>query len=300
VTEPCELGLVGCGHWGRHILRDLRTLGCRVHVVARSAESVERARGGGAASVVASIAELPALSGYVVATPTSTHAEIVAELVANRSEPVFVEKPLCTSSADAEHIVAIGGSRVFVMDKWRYHPGVLELARIARAGELGAVSAIHARRVTDANRHPDVDTVWTHAPHDLSIASEILGEVPPARFAVAELEGTRRVGLVGTLGGPPWFTFEISCRAPGHRRELRMVCEQGTAVLDGGWAEEVVILREDADPERRGLDGELPLLAELRAFVGHLAGGSPPKSTAAEGAEVVRRIEELGTLAEPA
>jgi predicted dehydrogenase len=93
VTARSELSLVGCGTWGRHILRDLRTLGCRVHVVARSAESVERAREGGAASIVGSVAELPAVNGHVVATPTSTHAAIVGELVATRAEPMFVEKP---------------------------------------------------------------------------------------------------------------------------------------------------------------------------------------------------------------
>jgi predicted dehydrogenase len=300
MTAGLELGLVGCGRWGSLILRDLRTLGCQVHVVARSPESAERAREGGATSLVASIADLPDVSGYVVATTSRTHAEVVDELLATRVGPIYVEKPLCTSVADAERIVAVGAERVFVMDKWRYHPGVLELARIARSGELGPISAIHTRRVSDADRHPDVDTVWTHAPHDLAIAQEILGELPPARFAVGELEGAKRVGLVGTLGGPPWFNLEISCRAPGHRRELRMVCETGTAILDGGWAEEVMILRDGADPERRLLEGELPLLAELRAFVAYLAGGPTPKSSAAEGAAMVRRIVELGALAESA
>ena len=53
VRHPAELsggtrvvvGLVGCGRWGRHILRDLVSLGCEVPVVARSDASVARARG---------------------------------------------------------------------------------------------------------------------------------------------------------------------------------------------------------------------------------------------------------------
>jgi predicted dehydrogenase len=300
MTARREIGLVGCGRWGRHILRDLHVLGCRVHVVSRSSDSVARAREAGAASIVASIADLPDVGGYVVATTSSTHAATVDELLATRTGPIFVEKPLCTSTVDAERIAAVGRERVFVMDKWRYHPGVLELARIARSGELGAINSVHTRRVTDADHHPDVDTIWTHAPHDLAIAQEILGDLPPARFAVAEQEGAKRVGLIGTLGGPPWFSLEISRRAPGHRRELRMVCEAGTATLDGGWAEEVAIVRDGRDPERRSTGGELPLLAELRAFVDHVTGGPPPKSTAAEGAAVVRRIVELGELAETA
>ena len=60
-----QVGLVGCGSWGQFILRDLRSLGCRVAVVARSAES--RARADGAAVVVESIGELPEVDGIVVA-----------------------------------------------------------------------------------------------------------------------------------------------------------------------------------------------------------------------------------------
>ncbi len=63
-----EVGLVGCGNWGRHILRDLVALGCRTTVVARSQESRARAGEGGAAAVVQSVADLPAVAGVVVAT----------------------------------------------------------------------------------------------------------------------------------------------------------------------------------------------------------------------------------------
>lgn len=43
-----HVGLVGCGNWGRHILRDLLALDCDVTVVARSEASRARARDGGA------------------------------------------------------------------------------------------------------------------------------------------------------------------------------------------------------------------------------------------------------------
>jgi predicted dehydrogenase len=52
--------------------------------------------------------------------------------------------------------------------------------------------------------------------------------------------------------------------------------------------------REDQLIEAKG---ELPLLAELRAFVEHVNGGPAPKSSAAEGALIVRRIEQALELA---
>jgi hypothetical protein len=87
------VGLVGCGNWGWHILRDLIALGCEVPVVARSAESKARAREGGAAAIVDEIASLPRLDGAVVATSTSSHAVVLDELLA-LDVPALCEKPL--------------------------------------------------------------------------------------------------------------------------------------------------------------------------------------------------------------
>lgn len=299
VSGP-RVALAGCGRWGRHILRDLHSLGCEVPVVARSAESRQRAVDGGAAEIVATMADLGEVEGVVVATPTSTHAGVVEEALA-LGVPVFVEKPLTADLASARRLAAAAPDRLFVMDKWRYHPGVAELARIARSGELGEVVGLHTRRVTLGHRYSDVDTVWIHAPHDLAIALEILGELPAPRRAVPELVGGELAGLTAILGEAPWLVIEVSTLAPAHRRELRLVCEGGVAQLDGGYAESVAIGRAgaiDADSvEHRSVEGELPLLAELRAFVEHLRGGPPPLSSAAEGVAIVETVEEMIALA---
>lgn len=295
-----RVALAGCGRWGRHILRDLLSLGCEVPVVARSEASRGRASEGGATAIVADLESLGEVDGIVVATPTSTHAEVVEEAL-GIGVPVYVEKPLTADAESARCLAAAAPDRLFVMDKWRYHPGVRELARIARSGELGAVVGIHTRRVTLGHRYSDVNTVWIHAPHDLAIALEILGEVPVPRSAVPELVGGELSGMTAVLGASPWVVIEVSTLAPGHRRELRLVCEDGVAQLDGGYAEHVAVGRagsiDEEGIERRPVGGELPLLAELRAFVEHLSGGPAPLSSAADGALIVERVAATIDLA---
>ena len=94
------VGLIGCGQWGAHVLRDLRSLGCDVPVLARSEASVARARAGGAAIVVPRMAELGTVDALVVVTPIATHAAVVDEAL-ELDVPVFVEKPLCDDVEDA-------------------------------------------------------------------------------------------------------------------------------------------------------------------------------------------------------
>jgi predicted dehydrogenase len=302
MNKTANVGLIGCGRWGALILRDLKSLGCRVIAVARSEHSRQRATAGGA-EVVGSVDALPAVDGIVISTPTSTHAEVVSSVL-GREVPIYVEKPLTISPFEADRIAAHGAGRVFVMDKWRYHPGVLEIGRIARSGELGPVVGLRTSRLGWGSSHDDVDAPWVLAPHDLSIALEILGTVLPARAAAAEVSDGDVVGLVGVCGASPWHVFEVSAQRRLNDRSIRLLCQHGIAELTDSYADCVLITRgkvgrvnQAPEPERRPVGNEMPLLRELEAFVQHLEGGPPPHSSASEGAAIVRVLAELRAMA---
>ena len=294
-AETESVGLVGCGRWGEKILRDLRALGCRVPVVARSLESVRRAEAGGAERVVESVELLGDVGGVVVATPTATHAAVARDAL-ELGVPVYVEKPMAADPADADRLVREGAGRLFVMDKWRHHAGIEALRDLARSEELGAPIGVHCTRESWGSPHRDVDSVWIHLPHDLAIGLEILGELPPPAAAVAEVTDGWPSGMHALLGERPWLAITHSANAPQHRRHTRLVAEHGSAWLPDGFADHIQVARGrpgDTEPERRPISEEWPLVRELRAFVEHLGGGPPPRSSAAEGATIVRRVAEL-------
>jgi len=147
------------------------------------------------------------------------------------------------------------------------------------------------------NGHEE-DATWVLAPHDLAIALEVLGEVPRPKAAAGVWDGERLVTLHAMLESDRgWHVTEISERAAGIERRVELHCDDGVAVLEGGWDEHVVIYTPDGGSQPLETPGELPLLAELRAFVGYVAGGAPPKSTFAEGAATVHGIVAMRSLA---
>ena len=96
------------------------------------------------------------------------------------------------------------------------------------------------------------------------------------------------------LGDKPWFALESSTAHPIQRREIRLVCREGVATLADSYADHVLVTRGEPDAgtrdeEARPISTEFPLLRELRAFLEHLDGGPPPKSSAAEAVADVRR-----------
>jgi predicted dehydrogenase len=187
------------------------------------------------------------------------------------------------------------------MDKWRYHPGIEALRDIARSREMGPVIGLSTWRLDWGSPHADVDAVWILAPHDLSIALEVLGHIPEPRAAVAESGAKGLSSLSAILGSDPWLRLEVSELYPTKRREVRLHLREGTAVLADGYDAHVEITRRGPDGapliEKRLVGDAMPLYRELEAFVGHLAGGPAPKSSAAEGALVVNVIARLRAMA---
>jgi predicted dehydrogenase len=89
---------------------------------------------------------------------------------------------------------------------------------------------------------------------------------------------------------------------PVRKREIRLICDGGVATLTSPYADHVVVTRGDPNAgerieEQRPISVEYPLLRELRAFLEHLAGGPPPKSSAEEAVADVAAIERLRELA---
>lgn len=302
MSHAPRIGLIGCGRWGRNILRDLVQLGCETFVADSTPSAHALARDIGASATVVSATELPPVDGIVIASPTSTHAAMV-RAVAPRVVPIFCEKPLTADLASAEALSGTLRAPLFVMDKWRYHPGIECLRDVARSQSLGPVLGLRTTRFGWENLHDDVDAVWILAPHDLSIALEILGEIPAPRAAVAERGGGRVTGICATLGNDPWLAIDVSTRNGQRQRRVELHCRDGIAVLGDASADHVAIIRNGALPgevERRSIGTEMPLLRELRVFVEFLSGGAPPRSTLADGLSVVRSLTALLAQADSA
>lgn len=293
------IGLIGCGAWGRFILRDLKSCGARVHVVARTEASIRNATAHGADTVVSRLTDLPCVDGYVVAAPTSLHAEVIEALLPS-GRPIFTEKPMTANIASARRIAEAAGDRVFVMHKWRYHPGIERLRCEIAEGSLGELRAVHIQRWGWGCPHADVNAIWILMPHDLSIILHWLGRVPPLRWARPTIAGSAELGLLARLedeGGPP-ITIDMSIAAPEHRRAFTVIGSKASMELRDSYDTDIRVRRGapaeiGAAEERIAIGREMPLLLELQAFLAHLDGGPPPMSSAQEGMAIVERTADI-------
>ena len=140
-----DAGIVGLGWWGNRLVESVQGNSDRirfVHGVARdpaAKQEIARRHGLVLSPSLAAMLRDPAVQAVVLATPHSLHRAGI-EAVAAAGKPVFCEKPLTLTTADA--VAAVGAARaagtlLAVGHNRRFLPALGEMKRLVAAGELG-------------------------------------------------------------------------------------------------------------------------------------------------------------------
>ena len=155
-VEPLRVGIVGGGFMARVHAGAVRSAGARVVALASSsaASAAHAAASLGVDTSHESVDDLvtdPGVDVVHVCSPNATHAPVaLAALAAGKH--VVCEKPLATSSAEAEALVEAAragrlvGAVPFV---YRYHPMVREARARVATGEVGRVLSVRGSYLQD-------------------------------------------------------------------------------------------------------------------------------------------------------
>jgi myo-inositol 2-dehydrogenase/D-chiro-inositol 1-dehydrogenase len=134
-------GMISGAHGAAATFLQMPIVGVASRTVERAAQQAERL-----STVAMSYADLPGSAEIVVvSTPPQMHAADTLRLL-EAGAAVVVEKPLCTTLADADALVAAAaanGQRVLYAENLAYAPVVREL--IAQAGRLGPLTHLEIR-----------------------------------------------------------------------------------------------------------------------------------------------------------
>jgi predicted dehydrogenase len=138
-----KAALIGLGWWGQTILKNIANSTVIKPVLAvdplDSARAVASGLGIGTAPHFEDALAHPDVEAVILCTPQDRHAgQIVA--AARSGRHVFCEKPLCTTSADAEAAIAAireAGVQLGIGHERRFEPAVIDMRRRFAAGEFG-------------------------------------------------------------------------------------------------------------------------------------------------------------------
>jgi UDP-2-acetamido-3-amino-2,3-dideoxy-glucuronate N-acetyltransferase len=177
------IAVVGSGYWGRNLVRNFHELGVLRAVCdtqPKALEEAERKYGVHSTLFVDEILSDPAIDAVVIATPAVLHYELVRRALLSGKD-AFVEKPLALRTTEARELVDLARARkriLMVGHILEYHPAILELKKLISLGELGKIQYIYSSRLNLGKLRTEENILWSFAPHDISAALFLLGELP--------------------------------------------------------------------------------------------------------------------------
>lgn len=180
------VGVVGCGYWGPNLARNLSQhpsaeLTALCDLDPDRLEHMRRLHPGASTFTrFQRFLETPRLDAVVVATPVKSHHALAkAALLAGKH--VLIEKPMASSAAECEDLIAIARSEGLILmvgHTYLFSSPVRKIADIIRGGGLGELKYINCQRLNLGLFQQDINVAWDLAPHDLAIILHLMGELP--------------------------------------------------------------------------------------------------------------------------
>lgn len=313
-----RVAVVGFGYWGPNLARNFHQLaGAQLaYVVDQDPAALQRAQRLYGCQITPQLDDVLAdstVDAVIIATPARTHYALARRSL-EAGKHLLVEKPLTMDVSEAEELAAVAdaaGLTLMVGHVFEYNPAVAYIKQAIDKGELGDIYYLYSRRVNLGRVQSDVNALWSIAPHDISIALHLLGQMPEAvRCQGAScLNGVVEDVVFLTM----FFPNNVLCHVhaswldPSKTREMTVVGSQKMIVYDDVSAEGKVRIY-DKGAFRKGevsygdfqyklhsgdiliprLDMQEPLQAECTHFVDCVRSGKRPLTDGANGLRVVR------------
>jgi predicted dehydrogenase len=310
-----RLGLIGLGWWGGVLTAAARASGSAevVTCYARSPETCAgfaAQQGCRAAESLDALLGDPEVDGVLIATPHSTHADLI-ERAAAAGRHIFVEKPMTLTVAEARRAIDAAeraGVVLQVGHNARRQPAVRRIKAMLDLGDLGTLLQLEGNRSGPAAHLPGLapwraDRAESPAGGMAAMGTHIVDTfhylAGPARrvfaFSVDRLD-------VRQIDDATAVTIEYESGALGYIGTSYFVPAVNTVAAYGtdasAWSEQdgarfYLQQRADAARTEQPIETIDSLADELREFAGCVLGAGAPETGATEGLEVAVVMEAI-------
>ena len=311
-----KIAVVGCGMWGRNIIRNAAFLGILAGVCdLDQSRAAEFAKDFDTAALdFNALLEDSTIDGIMIATSAASH-EALATKALNAGKHVYIEKPLAMTLTEATRISQAAKSadrQVMVGHLIRYHSAFTELQKQVENGAIGQLRHIQANRLAMGRIRATESVLFDLCPHDLSLILSLTGSQPEHVACVGASHIT--AGLVDilntTLSFPNQVTaiMQTSWMSPYKEHRLTVSGTKGSLVFDDtkSWPEKLTLYQDNmsrtgevfvverASPIALPVVESEPLKEEVKAFAEVCTSGAPAP-TDMEEALCVQQVLEMMT-----
>lgn len=307
-----KITVIGCGHWGKNLVRNFAELGVLASLCDANQEQADRlSKEYGVTALSLEDVLKSDVDAVVIAAPAAHHYELTQKAL-KAGKHVFVEKPLSLKVEDARHLcdLALQTNRVLMVGHLlQYHPAFIELKHLISKGNLGRLQYIYSNRLNLGKFRNEENILWSFAPHDISMILGLAGDLPETVYATGACHLNPRIHDVTTThlsfkNGIQAHIF-VSWLHPYKEQKLVVVGDRGMAVFDDGlaWGEKLKLYPhqvtwvkglphpEKADVVNVPIEVSEPLKLECQHFIDCIKNTQKPHTDGLEGMQVLQVLD---------
>lgn len=279
--EEIKVAVLGCGYWGKNLVRNFRDLGALALICDVSREGAARAKELAPevefCSSFEEVFERAEIDAVVLATPAETHEELAIAAM-NAGKDVYVEKPMALTVAQGERMEETARKHkqiLMVGHILEYHPAILKLRELIVSGELGKIQYIYSNRLNFGKIRTEENALWSFAPHDIAVILRLLGASPievtsvGGNYVTSSLADVT-VSCLRFQSGQRAHVF-VSWLNPFKEQKFVVVGERKMAVFDDVSPDQKLVLYD----QHVEIESEQPVLRKGKATVIELDKAEP-------------------------
>ena len=303
-----KIAVLGCGLWGRNVVRNFYNLNALGMVCDLDDENLAKVKEQypdvKTTKDFHDILNDENIMGVVVVTPSHTHFKFVKAML-EAGKHVYVEKPISTVSQEARDLADLADSKGLVLMVGHlllYHPAVNRLKMLVEEGVLGEIVYAQSDRLNINYFKNDRSVMWDLAPHDVSMISYVLGKNPKRVISAVGCSSDRNdimdiTHITLEMDGGAVAQISDSWITPKKHVQLLVRGTKKTAIMDDTVAENKLIIYDNfkaGNSENIALDYlEIePLKLECQHFISCCETGKKARSDGENGFVVGRILEE--------
>lgn len=303
-----RIAVVGCGMWGRNIVRNFYNLNVLDTVCDIDEENrkkvLEQYPGVKVTTDFNEIINNKDITAVAIVTPSHTHFKLVkAALEAGKN--VYVEKPISTVAQEARDLSELAHEKGLVLMVGHlllYHPAVNRLKMLIEDDVLGDIVYAQSDRLNVNYHKNDRSVMWDLAPHDVSMMSYVIGK-EPKRVISAVGASSDRNDIMDithiTIEFEDGITGQISDSWITPRKHVTLLVRgtKKTAILDDTVPENKLVVFDNFANNTQNITApdvlEIePLKLECQHFISCCETGKKARSDGDNGFMVTQILEE--------
>ena len=252
-----NIAVVGCGHWGKNLVRNFYELGVLASICDPNIDIAEQYSKQYSVKnhSFSEIINDSNIKGVVLAVPAKHHAEMAIDAM-KQGKHVFVEKPLAMSEDEASLMIKTAKEnkvQLMVGHLLQYHPVFQKVKEMVLGGEIGEIDYIYSNRLGFGKVRTEEDVIWSFAPHDISMILSLTNQEPEFvsvhSAAILQDDIADSATIHTTFKSGLKSHISVSWLHPYKEQKLVVIGKKAMLVFDDtkSWNEKLLIQRSQAE-----------------------------------------------------